>query len=305
MKKISGTFPSASGLCRIRFYAFFPDKPKAVLMLSHGMCEYVERYAEFARFLCDNDIALCGSDQLGHGDSVSGSDMLGYFGRKGGYIAMTHDLHRTKLLCEKLFPNIPHFLLGHSMGSFLGRIYLARYRDNFSGAVFTGTAGGLSAAAPARRVIDAVCAKKGEMCRYRFGTQLAFGVFNLRTQNHRTPYDWLSRDEKNVGRFIADPKCNFIFTAAGYKDLINALLCANSRAVFENTPKRLPILLLSGEMDPVGEYAKGARSAAARYAEQGCSVQLKIYHGARHELLFELNKQEVMEDILNFLIDNI
>lgn len=305
MKKTTGSFPSSSGLCRIRFYIYAPEKPKALIMLSHGMCEYIERYAEFARFLCENDIVLCGCDHLGHGDSVSGAENLGYFGSKGGYIAMTHDLHRMKMLCEQRFPDIPHFLLGHSMGSFLGRIYLSRYRDRFDGAVFTGSAGGLSAAAAARKAIDAVCRKNGGMYRFRFGTRLAFGIFNLRTQNHRTPYDWLSRDEENVKRFMADPKCNFTFTAAGYRDLINALLCANSEAVFDNAPRRLPMLFLSGEMDPVGEYGRGVRRAVLRYAEHGCAVRMKIYHGARHELLFELNRGEVMQDILDFLMENI
>ena len=305
MKKTTGTFPSATGLCRIHFYIYAPEKPKAVLMLSHGMCEYIERYEDFARFLCENDIALCANDHVGHGRSLSDDGMLGYFGEAGGYIAMTHDLHRMKLLCERVFPDIPHFLLGHSMGSFLARIYLARYADRWDGAVLMGTAGGLATAAPLRKVIDRIIKARGSMCRYRLGTRLAFGVFNLRNENHRTSYDWLSRNDDNVNRFIADPKCNFIFTAAGYRDLINALLCCNSEAVFDNTPRDLPMLFLSGGMDPVGEYGRGVERAAERYAEHGCSVRMKIYREARHELLFELNRQEVMEDILGFLMEKI
>ncbi len=126
-------------------------------------------------------------------------------------------------------------------------------------------------------------------------------MFNLRTENRRTPNDWLSRVDENVDKFNADPLCNFTFTVAGFKDLLNALMCANSRSVIENTPTDLPILFLSGSMDPVGEYGAGVRAACMKYLEHGCMVNIRIYPGARHELLFELNREEVLRDILNYL----
>ncbi len=148
MKKITGTFPSSTGLCDIHFYFYVPEKPKALLMLSHGMCEYIERYKDFARFLCENDIILCGNDHIGHGNSITSDDMLGYFGLNKGYIHMVSDLHRMKLAAEKLYPDIPHFLMGHSMGSFLARIYFSKYGDRWSGAIFMGTAGGIFTSQP-------------------------------------------------------------------------------------------------------------------------------------------------------------
>ena len=135
----------------------------------------------------------------------------------------------------------------------------------------------------------------------QFSSKLAFGVFNLRFPNHRTNNDWLSRVEENVDRYIADPLCNFTFTVAGFKDLLNALMCANSRSIIENTPTDLPILFLSGSMDPVGEYGAGVRAACMKYLEHGCSVNIRVYPEARHELLFELNADEVMNDILAFI----
>lgn len=305
MKKITGTFPSTSGLCSVHFYFYVPEKPKALLMLSHGMCEYIERYEDFAKFLCDNDIILCGNDHIGHGNSVSDEDMMGYFGPERGYINMVRDLHRMKLIAEKKFPDIPHFLMGHSMGSFLARIYLAKYRDRLSGAIIMGTAGGMAASAPLRRVMDAVAVNHGDFYRHDFGTKVVFGMFNLRTANRRTKNDWLSRDDANVDKYCADPKCNFTFTIAGYKDLLNALLCANSAPVIENTPTELPLLFLSGGMDPIGEYGQGVRSACMKYLEHGCDVTLRIYREARHELIFELNREEVMDDILSFLVKRI
>lgn len=305
MKKITGTFDSASGLCKIHFYMYTPEKPKAVLMMSHGMCEYIERYENFAEFLCKNDIAFCGHDHVGHGKSVSSEDLLGFFGSGRGYINMVRDIHHMAVLVKMQFPGIPRFFLGHSMGSFLGRIYISKYSDGWNGVIFTGTAGGISGSVPMRNFIDMALKNHGELHRLKFGTRLAFGIFNLRTENRRTKDDWLSRDDENVDRYLADPKCNFTFTTAGYRDLLDALHLCNSRAVIENTPKELPLLFMSGGMDPVGEYGSGVRHAVRQYLECGCDAALRIYREARHELLFELNKDEVYGDILEFMIKRI
>lgn len=301
MRKISGTFPSTSGLCNCRYYFYLPEQPRAAVILSHGMCEYVQRYREFAQFLCDNGIALCGSDHIGHGNSVSGPDMLGYFGESGGFMYMVKDLHRMKVIMEKRLPDIPHFLICHSMGSFIGRIYLSRYEDRLDGAIIMGTAGGLTGSAPIRKVLEVLCHTRDSHFRPEFSSRLAFGFFNIRFKHHRTRNDWLTRVDENVDKFIADPLCNFTFTVAGFKDMLNALMCANSPNVIENTPTDLPILFLSGSMDPVGEYGAGVRAACMKYLEHGCMVNIRIYTEARHELLNEINKDEVMRDILRFI----
>lgn len=300
MQKIIGTFPSASRLCDVHYYIYTPEHPKALVMLSHGMCEYIERYEEFAKFLCNNDIAFAGNDHIGHGNSIRNEDMLGYFGQERGYINMVRDLHKMKLILEQKFPEIPHFLMGHSMGSFLARIYISKYRDRLSGVILMGTAGGITGSIPLRRTMDLMVRNHGDLYRTKFG-KAVFGIFNLRVANHRTPNDWLSRDTANVDRYNDDPKCNFMFTIAGYRDLLNALMCCNSKPVIENTPTDLPMLFLSGGMDPIGEYGNGVRRAFIRYIEQGCDANLRIYPEARHELIFELNRKEVMEDILEFL----
>ncbi len=307
MRKIIGSFPSSSGICDCRFYIWMPDgQPKAALMLSHGMCEYIERYKDFAKFLCDNDIALGGNDHIGHGNSVPDENGYGYFGESRGYMNMVRDLHRMKRIMNKELPGIPHFLLGHSMGSFIARIYFSKYKeDRWNGVILMGTAGKMNGSAAMRKAIERIRIRRGSMSRPDFGTRVVFGMFNLRTENRRTRNDWLSRDDANVDKYCADPKCNFTFTAAGYNDLLNALICANSNAVIENTPADVPVLFLSGGMDPVGDYGRGVRSACLKYLEHGCDVKIRIYREARHELLFELNKQEVMDDILEFLVKRI
>lgn len=304
MKFVTGTFPSTSGITRCRYYMYLPEKPRAALMVSHGMCEYIQRYRPFAEFLCENGIALVGNDHIGHGNSVTDSDMLGYFGEDGGFMYMVKDLHRMKIIMNKKLPGIPHFLLGHSMGSFIARIYLSRYDDCWDGAIIMGTAGGVTGSAPLRKLLEILCHSKDNRFRPEISKKLAFGLFNIRFHNRRTPNDWLSRWDENVDRFNADPLCSFTFTVAGFKDLLNALMCANSDCVIENTPTDLPMLFVSGSMDPVGEYGKGVRSACMRYLEHGCMVNIHIYPEARHELLFELNRDEVMQDILRFINDN-
>mgnify|MGYP001026217585 FL=1 len=304
MKFVTGTFPSTSGITRCRYYMYLPEKPRAALMVSHGMCEYIQRYRPFAEFLCENGIALVGNDHIGHGNSVTDSDMLGYFGEDGGFMYMVKDLHRMKIIMNKKLPGIPHFLLGHSMGSFIARIYLSRYDDCWDGAIIMGTAGGVTGSAPLRKLLEILCHSKDSRFRPEISKKLAFGLFNIRFHNRRTPNDWLSRWDENVDRFNADPLCSFTFTVAGFKDLLNALMCANSDCVIENPPTALPMLFVSGSMDPVGEYGKGVRSACMRYLEHGCMVNIHIYPEARHELLFELNRDEVMQDILRFINDN-
>ncbi|MGN0650949.1 MAG: alpha/beta fold hydrolase [Oscillospiraceae bacterium] len=302
MVELKGRFPSSSGLCDVHFYIFKPEKPKAALMLSHGMCEYIERYREFAEFLCGNDIALCGSDHIGHGKSVTDDNMLGYFGEEHGYFNMVRDLNRMKKIMDRELPDIPHFLMGHSMGSLLARIFIAKYPHDWHGVILCGTAGGFVSTLPIRRVVDSMVNRRTGRYRHQRATELALGLFNIRNENHRTPNDWLSRDEANVDRFCNDPKCNFIFTLAGYRDLMNALMTCNSDTVIGNTPTELPLFFLSGGMDPVGEYGQGVRSAVIKYLERGCEVSLKIYPEARHELIFELNRDEVMKNILDFIV---
>lgn len=304
MEIITGTFPSTSGLCDVHFYIYTPKQPKAVLMLSHGMCEYVERYEEFAQFLCDNEIAFAGNDHIGHGNSLKDENMLGYFGQERGYINMVRDLHKMKEVIDERFPDLPHFLMGHSMGSFLARIYLSKYRDRWDGAVIMGTAGGVFGSVPLRKVLDTLERNRGDYYRPRMGSAI-FEMFNKRVDDRRTPNDWLSRDDKNVDKYMADPKCNFTFTTAGYRDLLNALLCANSKPVIENTPTDIPLLFLSGSMDPIGQYGKGVRKAVMKYVDHGCDVNIRIYRDARHELIYELNRDEVMRDIYGFLVKRI
>lgn len=306
MKKLTGSFKSSSGLCDCSYYIYTPEKPKAAVMLSHGMCEYIERYKGLAEFLCESDIALCGNDHMGHGNSLSDEIELGYFGHEHGTMRMAQDLHRMKKVMEHAFPDIPHFLVGHSMGSFLARIYFSKYpEDRWNAMILLGSGGPLAGGALLQRHLHHMTRLKGDRWKYYFGKTLALKVFNLRTENYRTPSDWLTRDDKEVDKFRADPKCAFTFTVAGYRDLVNAMVTSNSDLVIANTRTDVPMLFMSGGMDPVGGYGSGVRRAAELYRSRGCDVTLRIYREARHELVNELVRDEVKADILDFLIKRI
>lgn len=307
MKKITGKFPSASGLCDVHFYIYTPGKPKAVLMLSHGKSEYLERYECFAKFLCGNGIALCGNDHIGHGKSVSDESMYGYFGKERGYINMVRDLHRMRRIVDKRFPNIPKILMGHSMGSFLARIYLAKYsEDKWNAALIMGTAGSMPGSPIFSKMINVLEKLKGSELPQESSEKLFAKIYGLRVENKRTPNDWLSRDPENVDRFNNDPHCQHPFTMAGFRDLMDAMLFCNSNTVIENTPKDVPIMFMSGGMDPIGEYGDGVQKAIDKYIKYGCNVsRVHIYKDARHELLFELNRGEVLNDILEFIKETI
>lgn len=302
MKKITGKFPSASGLCYVHFYIYTPENPKAVLMLSHGKSEYLERYEGFAKFLCDNGIALCGNDHIGHGKSVSDEDMHGYFGKERGYINMVRDLHRMRRVADKKFPVIPKILMGHSMGSFLARIYLAKYpEDKWNAALIMGTAGSMPGSPIFSKMIDVLEKINGSERPQEWSEKLFAQIYGIRVENKRTPNDWLSRDPENVDRFNDDPLCQYPFTMAGFRDLMDAMLFCNSAPIIENTPTDMPIMFMSGSMDPIGEYGSGVQKAIDKYVNHGCNVSVHIYNDARHELLFELNRDEVMNDILEFI----
>ena len=203
----NGRFTDSSGN-RIAWYGWQPKTdPVAVVQLSHGMCEYVERYQPLAEFLCRQGVAFYGHDHPGHGQSAAGWEELGYFRAKDGASLLVEDLRQMHLQLYKRFPELPIFLLGHSMGSFVARAYLSRYAEGLAGAVICGTSGGNPAAGLGKMLAELVVRVKGGHHRSRLLNQLAFGSYNKRFGN-RTPYEWLTRDQEIVDRYAADPFCN-------------------------------------------------------------------------------------------------
>lgn len=297
-------FSSSNSKNKIHLSIWKPDgDPKAILQISHGMAEYIERYDDFAGFLNEHGILVAGNDHLGHGASVHSKDEYGYFSEKNGNNCLIEDLHYVTQKIKKDYPEVPFFLLGHSMGSFYCRQYICRYGEELNGAIVMGTAFQPKAAAEAGKAMCRIIALfRGWHYRSSFINNMAFGSYNKAFQPARTATDWLSRDEDNVDRYNADERCGFIFTLNGYYNMFHGLtrLCDND--LIKKVPVALPILITSGGTDPVGNFGKGVTSVYEQYRKLGINdLSIKLYPEARHEILNEINKEEVYEDILHWL----
>ncbi len=296
---------SSNQKSRVACRLYLPDGDiKAVLQLCHGMCEYTARYEGFAEAMCKNGIAVCGNDHLGHGDTAKANDdMKGFFGgAEGSYQYLIDDTHQLTQLVKNRFRNQKIFLLGHSMGSFVARLYLTRHGDIIDGAILSGTSGPNPLSGFAIAYARSVVRKKGERYLSKQLAALSRVGFLKRIPNAATPADWISSDADVVSRYVADPYCSYIFTASAYRDLFIMLDSCNRSGWYATVPKQLPILIISGEEDPVGAYGVGPRKVGERLTKAGVEdVTLGIYPTARHELLNEFVRGRVQNDIVAWL----
>ena len=284
-------------------------RPRAVLQMTHGMVEYIGRYEQLACWLADRGVAAVGHDHLGHGGSVVSREEYGYFGRPDGNRLLLDDIHRVTRWAKALpeLEGLPWFLLGHSMGSFYARQYLCEYGGELQGAILMGTGWQPRAAARAGRALcHLLAAFHGWRYRSKLVDSMAFGSYNRSFRPARTSKDWLNRDEKEVDRYLSEERCSFRFTLNGYNSLFTALERLCDKELLARAPKDLPVLFLSGDDDPVGDRGRGVQKAAQSLRDAGMrQVEVKLYPGARHELLVELNRQEVFADIGSFIQNQI
>lgn len=283
------TFPSVSGLADIHCASYLPEsgEVKAVIQVAHGMAEHLERYEKFADTLTSNGIALYINDHLGHGKSVKNDSELGYFGAKDGWKNFVEDCHELTKIAKKENPGKPYIFFGHSMGSFVARAYSFKYSAAIDGAVYCGTSGPNPAAGAGIAVAKLVAKLKGDHYRSKVIDKMGFGTYNSKFEG-RTPFDWLSRDNFEVDKYIADKYCGFLFTAPGYSDLFSILKYVSSDEWFSGLSKELPVLVISGAMDPVGGYSKGINQVCDMLASKGkTNVKKILYPDARHEILNE------------------
>ncbi len=278
---------------------WFPQSEtvKAILIINHGMAEHIRRYGDFARYLNSKGIGVIGEDHRGHGLTAKDEDNLGFFTDDFGWQCVIQDIRDLHLMIRQEFPGVPVIMFGHSMGSFLTRFYLKEFGDDLAGAIISGTGytpGYLSALGSF--IASTEILLKGPRHRSKVLDSMSFGRFNKPYENEKdsTGFEWLSRDRKQVEKYYKDPLCGFICTSSHFRDLFTGLKVINQINAFQKTPDNLPLLLISGEDDPVGDRGKGVEKVHSLYKKGGIrDITVNLVPGARHECLNEINKNEV------------
>lgn len=289
---------------QIHVYRWEPDGPvKAAVQIAHGMAEHGARYERFARALNAAGYAVYANDHRGHGKTAGSEARTGVFAPADGWNAVVADMASLTKRIHADHPDVPVFLLGHSMGSFLSRTYAAAHGHEVAGIVLSGTAGDAGALGKVGGgVAKAESRIRGRNKRSPLLDKATFGAYNKGIDNPRTKFDWLTRDPAEVDLYVDDPYCGFVATAGFYDDLLSGLALVNSDAHVETIRKDLPILLVAGDKDPVGAGGKGVTAVGDQFRRAGIQdVEVTLYPGARHEILNETNRDAITADIITWL----
>lgn len=301
------TFLSNDGKTAIHAVKWLPDSGeyKAILQITHGMVEYIERYEPFAQFLTSKGYMVVGHDHLGHGQSVESKADWGFFKEGNPSDTVVADIHKLRSLIQEENQDTPYFILGHSMGSFMLRKYLSLHSDNLRGAIIMGTGfipGNVTGLAIG--LTKFMSKIFGSKHRSKMISNLAFGAdyksFDMTGEHPEN--SWLTKDVDIVRKYYQTPECTYMFTVNGYQGLFEAVNYSCDEENAKLLPKKLPLFLVSGEQDPVGGLGKGVKDVYYLYQKAGClDLTYKLYENDRHEILNETDRQVVFEDILAWM----
>ncbi len=299
-------YDSRDQVSKIHAVYWIPEgKPRAVIQLVHGMAEYIERYEPFAEFLTGHGFLVTGNDHLGHGKS-KGSNPYGYFCKRDAATVLVRDVHRLKKMTQEEYPGLSYFMIGHSMGSMILRNYLCRYGTGIQGAVIMSTGipkkSQLFMGAILAHVLELFQGTKRES---RILNRISFGSYCDKIENPSGPNAWISTSEETVAAYEKDKQCGFLFTINGFFALKALNMPLYQKEYLEKMPKSLPVMIVYGTEDPVGNYGVAPEKLYRSFQEIGMqNVFIKKYEGMRHELLNEKEPEQVMQDIL-YWIDKI
>lgn len=298
------TIPSTDGMNNLHTIAWEPTGDiKAILQISHGMIEYIERYNEMANYLSNSGILVIGNDHLGHGLTAKDDNELGYMG-EGKSQTVVADLHEITKYAKKTYgEDIPFFLFGHSMGSFMARRYIMTYGTEIDGAIICGTGSQPGAVLKAGQFIANLLGKlKGYHYRSEALKNMAFGAYNKRIPDAKSPNAWLSVNEANVEKYDQDKYCTYLFTVNGYLTLFDAIEYIQKPENYNRIPKTLPLLFIAGEEDPVGNYGKGVKQVYMQYKNSGISdIKIHLFPNDRHEITNEDDREEVFKMVKKWI----
>jgi len=291
---------------KIFIYRWLPGmlKPlKCIVQISHGMAEHAGRYSDFAKYLNSLGIGVYANDHRGHGKTAEKIENIGYFADKGGWDLVVNDMFQLTERIINTHEGIPVFLFGHSMGSFLARDYISREKSGVRGVILSGTAGDPGLMGSIGILIAKLsCRFKGRRTADKLLDKLSFGSFNKNFEPARTKFDWLSRDEQKVDKYVEDEFCGGVFSSGFFLDLFLGIKKINSQKNIEAISSDLPVLFLSGEKDPVGAESRGVKKIIKEFQKTGLrDIEEKYYKNGRHEMLNELNREEVYKDISDWI----
>lgn len=306
-KRTDFTFLSSNGHSNVHAVKWLPEDGQycAIVQISHGMVECIDRYEEFAKYLTSQGFMVVGQDFVGHGRSVKSPEEFGYFGTKHPSDVLVKDIHKLRKMIQKENPQTPYFMLAHSMGSYMLRKYLGRYSKNLSGAVIVGTGGVYSwQAMICLAVTKLLICFKGDRYRSRLVEQLTYTApyrkYDLAGKNAEN--SWLSKDVENVREYYSKEECTFLFTLNAYQGLFEAVYYDGIFRNVQKISKDLPVLFLSGKDDPVGDFGKGVIRVYRMYQRAGIrNVKCVLYPNDRHEVLNETDKHKVYKRISAWL----
>ena len=303
MKKKEFKFRSANNDVDVRAVQYIPQgEPKAILQITHGMVEFIDRYEGFAEYLCDRGFLVTGNDHVGHGGSVNKEADWGYFGFDGNNVLLK-DMYELTCITKEAYPDKPYFLLGHSMGSFYARQYLALHGEELTGAIIMGTGHEPLYKVRAGMTMCRMMAMiKGWDYHWDFIDKISFGAYNKRFEPARTRADWLSKDTELVDWYVNEPRCSFTFSLNAYYYMFEGIANLHERDLLEQIPKDLPLFFVSGQDDPVGSFGEEVQAAVDSLRDVGVkNIEMKLYPDDRHEILNETDKEVVYEDLYKWM----
>ena len=307
MHKRDFYYTSVNGKNSLHAIEWLPEGPvRACVQLVHGVSEYIDRYDRYANFLTEHGIAVVGNDHLGHGKSVASPEELGWFGEKNGWNLVVEDLKKLHMQQKAAYPDVPFFLFGHSMGSFLARTYIINYPRDFDGVILSGTAWQPGYMCAAGLLLAGLEIRlHGTQYKSELLRKIAFGSYLNKIPDAKTENDWLTRDEQVVSAYCEDPLCGYTSAAGLMRDMMTGLNFIRKKKNIRKMAAETPVYILSGAEDPVGAWSKGVRKTEKAFRACGLKrTELKLYPGARHEILNELNREEVYADTLMWLEKN-
>ena len=293
--------PSSDGIHNLSGKVFVPSgKIKGLFHIVHGMTEHIDRYFPLMQKISENGYVCFGFDNLGHGKTAKDDSELGFIAEKDGYKYLIEDIKCFSDEIKKEFTNLDYFLFGHSMGSFIVRLFAQKYGNSIKKLIVCGTAGPIAIAPIGLFITKLLSFLKGKKKYSQFCENLAFGAYNNQTEKI-TEYDWLTNDREIIDAYSKDKFCTFRFTLSALCDLIALNINCNKKAWFKLVDKDLPILLIAGDKDPVGDYGKGVQKVFDNLIKYGKDAEIKLYEGCRHEIHNDFCKDEMFEDIIFFI----